>query len=352
MSAAAAPPADVDRRLADFLDERGLGSGPVELTPIGAGHSNITLLLRRGDARLVLRRPPLGPLARSANDVVREASVLRVLATTPVAVPTVVDVCADEAVIGAPFYLMEEVDGLVLTEDLPRAYASRGNSIAAAALEQLIEIHAVPTGDAAIAALGRGDGYLERQVHRFGLLLESNAARPLPELERIGSWLRENLPASPATTVVHGDFRLGNLLFDPRPTRIAAVLDWEMATLGDPLADLGYFTAMWSEPDDEPNPMLSLSTLTREPGFPSRVELARRYGERTGADLAGLGWYQVLAAWKSAIFLEGSYKRFRAGLSDDRFFAGLEEGVPALARWAARLVENAEEPVGGARSAP
>jgi aminoglycoside phosphotransferase (APT) family kinase protein len=272
--------------------------------------------------------------------------VLRALEATPVPAPAVVAVCEDEAVIGAPFYLMEEVAGAVLGARLPGTGAAAGDgevpsdaaeAVADAVVEQLVAIHSVPlTGE--VAELGHGEGYLERQVRRFGELLPANAARPLPQLEEVGAWLARNRPASAAATVVHGDYRLGNLFFDPAAPRVTAVLDWEMATLGDPLADLGYLTAMWAEPGDEPNPMLSLCPLTQGAGFPGRGDLARRYAERTGADLGALRWYQVLAVWKSAIFLEGSFKRYRAGLSDDAFFAALDEGVPALARWAGRLI--------------
>jgi aminoglycoside phosphotransferase (APT) family kinase protein len=341
----AAPPVAASARLESFLDDHGIGDGgPLDLTRIGDGHSNITCLLRRDDARVVLRRPPLGPLAASANDILREARVLRALEPTGAPVPRVLAVCEDAEVIGAPFYLMEEVDGVALTDSLPEAWdaaAGVGERVADAVVAQLVGLHAIDQAGTAIGGPGRGENYLARQLDRFGELLEANATRPLPELERAAAWLEANRPASPPATVVHGDYRLGNLLFDREEVRVAAILDWELATIGDPLADLGYLTAMWPEAGDTENPMLALAPLVRDPAFPDRAHLAARYAAATGADLSALPWYQALAIWKSAIFLEGSFKRFRAGQSDDQFFATLEEGVPELARWALATIERA-----------
>jgi aminoglycoside phosphotransferase (APT) family kinase protein len=325
---------NADHALLAFLDAAGLGTGPARLEPIGEGHSNLTYRLRRDGVRAVLRRPPLGELSASANDVLREARILAALEGA-LPVPRILATCADPAVLGAPFFVAELIDGAVLGPDarLPAPFAAErdGAAIARLTVEALGDLHAVDLAATGLDRVGRPDGYLERQLRRFGQLLADNATRPLPELEAVGRWLADNLPASPAATLVHGDFRLGNLLFGPGP-RVAAVLDWEMATVGDPLADLGYLTATWAGPDDPPNPILELSEATRDPAFPGREELARLYEERTGRSLGNLRWYQTLALWKSAIFLEGSYRRFTAGDSDDPYFARLDVGVPALAR--------------------
>jgi aminoglycoside phosphotransferase (APT) family kinase protein len=319
-----------------FLDERRLGSGPLLAEPVGEGHSNVSYLLRRGGLRMVLRRPPRGPLPPSAHDMLREARLLEALAPAGVRVPQVLATCEDRAVIGAPFYLMEFLDGYVLMTKLPPQLAAtemRGE-IGSQVVDALVELHAVDLDAAGLDGFGRPGGYLERQIDRFSGLLEDQATRPLPELERVTGWLRANVPESVATTVVHGDFRLGNMMLDlagERP-RLMAILDWELTALGDPLADIGYLTAMWAEPGDPPNPMLDLSAVTREPGFQSRAELAERYAECTGRSLDALAWYQVLALWKAAIFLEGSYGRFLSGSTDDEFFGSLGEGVPILAR--------------------
>jgi aminoglycoside phosphotransferase (APT) family kinase protein len=325
--------------LAAYLDGLGLGSGELRIEPIGDGHSNITFLVERDEARLVLRRPPRGPLPPSAHDVVREANLLSALRPQGVPVPEVLATCDDDAVIGAPFYLMAWVDGHILTTTMPPPLAGEAEPIAERLVDGLAELHAVDPSVDSLAGFGRADGYLARQLKRFGGLYEVNATRPLPDLEAVADWLGANLPDSPPSTVVHGDYRLGNVMFAPFPARIAAILDWEMATIGDPLADLGYLTAMWSEPTDPANPVSDLSTVTRGSGFPGRDFLTARYAERTGRSVDALPWYQVLAMWKAAIFLEGSFRRYGAGTTADPYFAGLEAGVPALAALARERTE-------------
>jgi aminoglycoside phosphotransferase (APT) family kinase protein len=324
--------------LAEFLDAAGLGAGPIEPTPIGDGHSNVTYLLRRGERKLVLRRPPRGPLPPSAHDVLREARLLAALFPLGFRVPEVLAACEDEAVIGAPFYVMPFVKGHVLTEALPDTLAGEGGPrrIAGELVDCLVELHQVDFAKlAGLADFGRADGYLERQLKRFGGLLELNATRPLPDLERVGEWLGANVPISPAATLVHGDYRLGNVIYAPTEPRLVAVLDWEMATIGDPLADLGYMTAMWAQAEDPYNAVGDLSSVTRGPGFPDRDFLAQRYSAATGRSVDALPWYQVLAIWKAAIFLEGSYKRFQDGTTSDAYFARLGQGVEALGALAA-----------------
>jgi aminoglycoside phosphotransferase (APT) family kinase protein len=317
--------------LAAYLDGLGLGSGEPRIAPIGDGHSNLTFLVEREGARLVLRRPPCGPLPPSAHDVVREARLLTALGPHGVPIAEVLGICDDAAVIGAPFYVMAWVDGYVLTDEMPAPLVGEAERVAECLVDALVELHAVDATAGDLAGFGRADGYLERQLKRFGGLYEVNATRPLPDLEKVADWLAANLPNSPPSTVVHGDYRLGNVMMAPSPTRLAAILDWEMATIGDPLADLGYLTAMWSDPADPPNPVSDLSVVTRGAGFPGRDFLTRRYAEQTGRSVDALPWYQVLALWKAAIFLEGSFRRYGAGTTADPFFARLETGVPALA---------------------
>lgn len=322
--------------LEEFLDAAGLGAGPVEAEPIGEGHSNVTFLLRRGSDKLVLRRPPRGPLPPSAHDVLREARLLRALDALGPPVPEVLASCEDAGVIGAPFYVMPFVEGHVLAASLPPELGDGGAParIAEQLVDGLVALHAVDFEAVGLEGFGRPDGYLERQIKRFGGLLENNATRPLPELERVGEWLAANVPASPAAAIVHGDYRLGNVMFAPREPRLVAVLDWEMATIGDPLADVGYMTAMWAQEGDPVNPVAELSRVTRLPGFPGRDALAERYVEATGHSIEAMPWYQTLALWKAAIFLEGSFKRYQAGTTVDAYFGSLGEGVPVLGRLA------------------
>lgn len=327
--------------LREFLDEAGLGQGELGVEEIGDGHSNLSFLISRGEERYVLRRPPRGELSASANDVLRESRVLETLGGTAVPVPRVLARCEEEELIGARFFVMSFIEGVPVNDGLPgELEAPRAPaSIVDETISALVSLHAADLAATGLDGFGKPSGYLERQLRRFGSLLEANATRPLPDLEHVASWLADNQPADSESTFVHGDYRLGNLLFAPS-MRLAAVLDWEMATLGDPLADLGYCTAMWTEAGDAPNPMFALSRLTAERGFPGRTDLAERYAAATGRSLASLAWYQVLALWKSAIFLEGSYRRYRSGASSDPYFASLGPGVPAVARaarqWATR----------------
>ena len=326
------------RALEDFLDGQGLGSGPVEVERIGEGHSNITCLVRRGETRIVLRRPPPPPLPPSAHDVLREARLLAALEPTAARTPRVLATCADESVLGVPFYLMEEVEGTVITTELPPALDNpdeRGR-IAEELVDALVELHDVDWQAAGLEGFGKPTGYLERQLRRFGGLWEHNKTRELEVVREVGDWLAQNMPQSPPATIVHGDYRLGNtMVADDPPARLVAIFDWELATIGDPLADVGYLTVTWVEPGDPADTMFSaLSAVTRGEGFPSRAELVARYEEGSRRSMGSLNWYQALALWKAAIFMEGNYRRFLAGASDDAFLELFDEGVPALAETA------------------
>jgi aminoglycoside phosphotransferase (APT) family kinase protein len=327
------PPLLVRRPLEAYLDGCGIGSGPVHAEPVGEGHSNITYLIRRDGGSWILRRPPRPPLPPSAHDVLREARLLRALEGTPVRVPRVLAVNDDEGVIGAPFYVMEVVAGSVVTTAVPPALDTEAERrrMGDELIDALAEIHAADWRACGLEGFGRPTGYLERQLRRFGGLWEHNKTRELPTLERVTAWLAEKLPASREATIVHGDYRLGNVMFAPEaPARLVAVFDWELATIGDPLADVGYLVATWAQAGD-PEFEVALHDATRRPGFPTRDELIARYEAVTGRSMSDLRWYTTLALWKSAIFLEGSYKRRLAGTADDPFFDLLERGVPQLA---------------------
>jgi aminoglycoside phosphotransferase (APT) family kinase protein len=321
--------------LAEFLDSAGLGEGPLEAERVGDGHSNVTYLVRRGGERFVLRRPPRPPLPPSAHDVLREARLLTALAGTAARVPRVLAVCDDETVLGVPFYVMDEVRGTVITGEIPPALDTpeQRARIGDELIDALVEIHAVDWQAAGLDGFGKPSGYLERQLRRFTGLWEHNKTRELPIVAEVGDWLAANLPASPPATIVHGDYRLGNVMVaDEPPARVVSVFDWELATIGDPLADVGYMTVTWVAPDDPDDTMFSsLSGVTRQQGFPTRAELIARYEQRSGRSMHALHWYQALALWKAAVFMEGNYKRFLAGNSDDSFMAFFDEGVPALA---------------------
>ena len=324
-----------------FLDEHGIGSGDVEFDPIGEGHSNVTFAVRRGDTEFVLRRPPRGPLPPSAHDVLREARVLAAV-EQGARVPKVLAVCDDEAVIGAPFYLMEKMTGHVITTDIPAEIdgVEERRLLADELIDALVEIHAVDWQACGLEGFGKPSGYLERQLRRFNGLWEHNKTRDIPQVETVGKWLADNLPnPSPPTpaTVVHGDFRLGNVMYELElPPRLNAIFDWEMATIGDPLADLGYLCMTWSEASDPQGGLSRLSAVTRQEGFPTRAEMVERYSERSGRSVGDLRWYLTLATWKSVVFMEGNYKRAVAGSTDDPFLKTFGDGVIEIA-------ERAEE---------
>ncbi len=333
------PPLLVLEPLARFLDAHGLGEGEIEAMPIGDGHSNVTYLLRReGGAEIVLRRPPRPPLPPSAHDVLREARLLRALERTPARVPRVLAVCDEVGVIGSPFYLMEMVGGEVIVSSVPDALDSvpQRRRIGEELIDALVEIHGVDWTGAGLEGFGKPTGYLERQLRRFGGLWELNKTREIPAVERVGGWLAEHRPQSGAATIVHGDYRLGNTIFaEQAPAKLLAVLDWEMATIGDPLADIGYLCMMWSEASDPGGGLREhLGKVTRAEGFPTRAELITRYEERSGRSMRDLRWYTTLALWKSVVFMEGNYKRALAGTTDDPYLKQFGEGVLELARQA------------------
>src|ERR1700730_7965576 len=231
----ARPPLLVLEPLKAFLDEHGLGEGEIDASPIGEGHSNVTYLIKRGDCEVVLRRPPRPPLPPSAHDVLREARLLRALRDTPARVPVVLAVCEDPATIGCPFYVMERIDGEVIVADIPGALdtPAEHRRISEQLIDALVEIHAVDWRAVGLEGFGQQTGYLERQLRRFVGLWEVNKTREIPAVERVGSWLAENMPSSGPATIVHGDYRLGNTIFAAHPpAHLEAVLDWEMATIG------------------------------------------------------------------------------------------------------------------------
>ncbi len=327
--------------LLEFLAAGGLAA-PADLaaTPVGDGHSNVTFALSTG---VVLRRPPRGPLPPSAHDVLREARLLQALEPTAVRTPRVLAVCDDPTVIGAPFYIMELVRGEVITAAIPPALDAppqRGR-IADELIEGLVELHATDPRTLGLEGFGRPTGYLERQLRRFNGLWEHNRTREMEEFGLVADWLAANLPESPPATIVHGDYRLGNTMFAAQaPARLIAIFDWEMATIGDPLADVGYMMIHWTQPGDPPNNRFNLQSVTSRPGFPTRRELVARYERRSGRSVQALDWYVTLALWKAVVFMEGNYRRAVSGASDDPYLKTFGEGVLELARRALDVTRN------------
>jgi aminoglycoside phosphotransferase (APT) family kinase protein len=326
-------PADA---LAAFLDIHGdAGRGaPVEVAKIGEGKSNLTFRVRRGEHTWVLRRPPMGDLPETAHDMLREHRVLDALAHTPVRSPRPLVACPDPEVIGVPFYLMEEVDGVVIRDVLPEQLtederAALGHEM----IDALAELHTLDYRAAGLGDLGRPEGYTARQVARWTRQWEFMKTRELPDVEAVRGWLEDHVPADSPEAIVHGDYKMDNVVFSRgAPARLLAILDWEMATLGDPLADLGYLMVFWPEHGEDNVRMLPQPTQL--PGFPTRQELIARYTERTGFAMDDLTFYRTLAIWKLAILSEGLYKRYLAGKADSDWFAVLEHTVPAMVQTA------------------
>ena len=331
--ALAIPPLLIVDSVRDYFDTIGLGKGEISWDRVGDGHSNVTYSIGRGDQTYVLRRGPRPPHPRSTHDMVREARIQQLVRRFDVPVPEILAICEDDSVLGVPFYVMEFLAGEVITDHIPAALDSpdqrRGTALAA--VDALVSLHRVDVTKGPLSRLGRPNGYLARQVALFASLWGQNTTRTIPEVAILADWLAENLPVSQGASVVHGDYRLGNLMFDSTsPARVSALLDWEMATLGDPLADLGYLAATYATEGAVPTPM-ELTPVTRLPGYPSREELIDRYREQFHLDVGALPWYEALAVWKAAIFCEAMYTRWLKGeRPGDDFAPTLEAGVPAL----------------------
>jgi aminoglycoside phosphotransferase (APT) family kinase protein len=338
------PPLIVEENVEAFLDAHRLGSGPVAATRIGdGGGSNFTFLLTRGDDRFVLRRPPRPPLPPSAHDMVREARLQTAIRAAGFGrLVEIVAVCDDDSVLGVPFYVMRFLDGHVITSELPPGLETHDarRALGLDLVDTLVEIHAADVARPELAAFARPGSYPERQVQRFTQLWTINRTRDLPAVDEVGRRLAATLPEALPETVVHGDYRLGNMMVPAgEPTRIDAVLDWEMGAIGDPRADVGYLVATYSEPGGRAS-ALGTTPVTASPGFPSRDELVERYAAASGRDLDGLAWFEALALWKASVFCEAIYGRYVRGElgAEDTRAAAFELGVPLLAESALGLV--------------
>lgn len=342
------PPLVDEERLREYLARRipaeHTNDMPLRVERVRGGHSNETFFIGRGSHEWVLRRPPRGPLLPTAHDVLREYRVLKALNTTNVPVPRVILACDDVSIIGAPFYLMERLHGLVIHTELPSFAGDAAGRVALSRslIDALAALHTVDWQAVGLGDFGKPEGYLERQVRRWTGQLEKSRQRPLPDLDAVTAWLTAHMPVSGPATIVHGDFRIDNAMYASDRPEVIALLDWEMATIGDPLADVGYLLSFWREQGDpEPGFTSDSWRVMEQPGFPSRTEIAEYYAERTGRSIGDMAFYVALAIWKLAILLEGSYQRHRSGTTDDPFFEQLEYGVPELARRALDVCNNA-----------
>jgi aminoglycoside phosphotransferase (APT) family kinase protein len=311
---------------------------------IAGGRSNLTYRLDLAAGPVVLRRPPLGHVLPTAHDMAREYRVLSALSGTDVPVPEPLAICADAEVIGAPFYLMRYVDGLVLrsAEDGEQLSPEQARQLSEALAAMLAGIHAVDLGAAGLTGFGRPDGYLARQLARWQRQWELSTTRELPDYDRLVRRLAAGLPEHAEGTLVHGDFRLDNTLvtLGARPA-IAAVVDWEMSTLGDPLADLGLTLSYWADPADPDWRRINVgSTVTVLPGFFGVRQFAERYAEISGRDISGMGFYMAFACFKLAVVLEGIHARFLQHKTVGEGFEREGPAVPVLIERAHRMLDS------------
>jgi len=302
-------------RLQSHLDAAapGLVDGPLTGSLVPGGRSNLTYLLADGARDLVLRRPPLGHVLATAHDMAREYRVMTALAGTPVPVPHTHLLCEDPDVIGAPFYVMERVQGTVYRDPARTATlgADRAHALSLALADTLADLHEVDPAAVGLADFGRPDGYLERQVRRWTKQLASSRSRDVAGIDDLAARLAARVPQSRGAAVVHGDYRLDNVLVG-EDDRIAAVLDWEMATLGDPLADVGLLAVYWEGVPEMPDNVITKG-VRPEFGFPPVATVLDAYAARRGADLSDLDWYVALASFKLAVILEGIHYRYTQG---------------------------------------
>jgi len=322
-----------------------LGDAPLEVLQFRKGHSNLTYLLRVGGRQLVLRRPPFGAKIATAHDMSREHRILTALDGGTKLAPRAVAYCDDVEVLGAPFYLMERARGVILRGNRAPKGLDLGPDVmrplSTALVDTLAELHGVDVTAPGLADLGHPEGYVERQVRGWTERYVKAKTDDLPEVDRVAAWLAESLPEVEGAALVHNDFKYDNVVLDPEDlTRIVAVLDWEMATVGDPLMDLGTSLAYWVDPEDLPEVQMLPIGPTVLPGNLGRQQVVDRYAEVTGRDLTGALFYYAFGLFKVAVIAQQIYKRFKDGHTSDPRFGMLIMGVKILGDQAARAIDR------------
>jgi aminoglycoside phosphotransferase (APT) family kinase protein len=321
----------------------GLAAGPLRAELVAGGRSNLTYRVTDGRHRWILRRPPLGHVLATAHDMTREHRVLTALAGTAVPVPRTELLCADPAVLGAPFYLMQEVDGTVYRSaaQLRPLGPARTAALAGRLVATLADLHAVDPGRIGLADFGRPAGFLERQVRRWRTQLDASRSRDLPGADELHARLAARVPARSAVAVVHGDYRLDNLLIGPGDA-VAAVLDWEMATLGDPLFDLALVLAYLRL--GRLDTAYRTSDVGSAPGWPDEDRIVAAYAERSGRDPGPLAFHLGLAFYKIAVILEGIHYRYRRGQTVGAGFESVGTAVPPLIAAGLAALDEPDQP--------
>ena len=325
-------PEAVERYLREHIED--LPDGALEVSQFPSGASNLTYLLKIDGWEGVLRRPPLGPIPPKAHDMGRESGILSRLGAVYPLAPKPYFFCEDESVIGAPFYVMERRTGVVLDETFPDDVRPDGElcrGISRTVADTLVRLHAVDVQEAGLGDLGRPEGFLQRQTEAWISRYDKARTEDIEEVGPLTDWLSRGVPQSPPPTVIHNDYKLNNLVLDPEDlTRVRAVLDWEMATVGDPLFDLAVSLTYWIEPDDPDELKAVMPTVTVTPGFMTRQDLIDRYEKGSGRDLSDMHWYLVFGYFKLAAILQQIFARWKNGQTEDERFADFGERVRTL----------------------
>jgi aminoglycoside phosphotransferase (APT) family kinase protein len=318
---------------------------PLEVVQFAGGHANLTYLLRYGATEYVLRRPPLGPVAPSAHDMGREYRVLSVLYQGYPLAPRAYVYCDDAALIGAPFFVMERRRGIVVRRSIPAVYGGGSDPdvnrrISEVLIDTLADLHDVDYRAIGLGNLGKPDGFLQRQVEGWTARYERAKTKEVPIVGDVSSWLRGHLPPAPPPTLLHNDWRLDNMMLDATdPGRCVAVFDWDMCTVGDPLADVGTLLSAWIEASEGAPGAGQVGMPSNADGFLTRREAVERYGKRRGVDISNVPYYYVFGIFKIAIVLQQIYYRYHVGQTKDQRFAFFGQGAEMLF-WRAKEVSE------------
>jgi aminoglycoside phosphotransferase (APT) family kinase protein len=319
-------------------------AGPIRIEQFPAGHSNLTYLVRAGERELVLRRPPFGTKVKTAHDMGREYTILSHLVEVYPQIPRPILYCEDPAVLGAPFYVMERLTGVILRTAVPQGLHLAPpvmRALSETFVDNLVEIHKVDYEAAGLGDLGHPAGYVRRQIEGWTRRYRNARTDDIPEVERIAAWLAEQMPEEAGAALIHNDYKYDNLVLDPEDlTRIIGVLDWEMATIGDPLMDLGTTLGYWVDPDDPEELQRLPFGLTTLEGNLNRRELVQRYAAQSGQDLSNVLFYFVYGLFKVIVIAQQIYARYKAGLTQDARFAVLGYVVQVLSTAAVLAIEK------------
>jgi aminoglycoside phosphotransferase (APT) family kinase protein len=318
--------------------------GELKARQYPSGHSNLTYALQFGARELVLRRPPFGSKVKSAHDMGREFRVLSKLHSVYAPAPEVLLYCDDDSVLGAPFYVMEPIHGIILRRDLPRGLdfpAEKASRLSESFVDNLVRLHRVDYAAGGLSDLGRPEGYLERQIRGWIERYQGSKTHEYPEVEKISAWMQQHMPAASVASLIHNDYKYDNVVLDSKDiTKIVGVLDWEMCTIGDSLSDLGTALAYWIDPTDPEELQQNRWGPTTHPGSFTREEFAQYYARQTGSDVSQIAFYLAFGRFKLAVIAQQIYFRYHQGLTKDERFASMPSKIEFLLRAALHCAQT------------